>query len=103
MEVDHERSWKRLWTDEAHLYLAGYINRQNCRISGTENTLATQIVPLHTTKVTVCEESTEGAFGNARFISRHFITVLLPRSPDLNPLSGHLPPEKLFRKRLLLF
>ena len=32
MEMDKEWSWKILWTDEAHFYLAGYVNTQNCRI-----------------------------------------------------------------------
>ncbi|GFV61969.1 uncharacterized protein TNCV_4107721 [Trichonephila clavipes] len=39
--------------DEAHSYLTGYVNIQNCRIWVTKILLATRPVPLHPAKVTV--------------------------------------------------
>ena len=53
MEMDKEWPWKSLRADEAHFYLTGYINMQNCRIWATENPLKTQPAPLHPAKVIV--------------------------------------------------
>ena len=42
--------------DEAHFDLGGYVNKQNCRIWGTENPHAYIEKPMHTKRVTVwCE------------------------------------------------
>ena len=37
-EIDNDNDWiKNFWfTDEAHFYLKGIVNSQNCRISGKE-------------------------------------------------------------------
>lgn len=53
MEVDNEWPWNILWTDEAHFYLNGVVNTQNCRIWATENPFACVSIPLHSAKVTV--------------------------------------------------
>ncbi|GBN27936.1 hypothetical protein AVEN_216322-1 [Araneus ventricosus] len=37
MEVDNAWPWNILWTDEAHFYLQGSVNTQNCRIWAKEN------------------------------------------------------------------
>lgn len=42
-----------LMTDEAHSTLSGGVNKQNCRIWGTENPHAIHEEPLHDQKVTV--------------------------------------------------
>lgn len=42
-----------LMTDEAHFTLSGGVNKQNCRIWGTENPHAIHEEPLHDQKVTV--------------------------------------------------
>ena len=52
MEVDQEWPLKILWI-ETHFYLTGYVDTQNCQIWDTENSLETQPVPLHPSKITV--------------------------------------------------
>lgn len=41
------------FSDEAHFSLGGYVNKQNCRIWGSENPHSIVEVPLHPQKVTV--------------------------------------------------
>ncbi|GBL73768.1 hypothetical protein AVEN_230745-1 [Araneus ventricosus] len=53
MEVENARPWNILWTDEAHFYLQGSVNTQNCRIWARENPFQVQPLPLHYQKVTV--------------------------------------------------
>ena len=48
-EIDPRKIW---FTDEAHFYLDGYINRQNYRIWGSENPQMFRVKPLHPQKVT---------------------------------------------------
>ena len=51
-------------TDEAHLQLDGYANKQNCRYWASENPLNLHEQPLHSQKVTVwCAISTSGIIG----------------------------------------
>ena len=44
---------KIFFSDEAHFYLGGYVNKQNCRIWGTENPYAYLGKPTHPKRVTV--------------------------------------------------
>jgi len=44
---------KILFTDEAHFWLHGYVNKQNCRIWSEENPEAIVMTPLHPEKLTV--------------------------------------------------
>lgn len=59
--------WKQiLMTDEAHFTLSGAVNKQNCRIWGTENPHEIHETPLHDQKVTawagVCAKTIIGPF-----------------------------------------
>lgn len=42
-----------IMSDEAHFHLNGYVNKQNCRIWGTENPLSVCESPLHPPRLTV--------------------------------------------------
>lgn len=53
MEIDNDWPWNILWGDEAHFYLNGSVNTQNCRIWACERPTVIQEVPLHSPKVTV--------------------------------------------------
>ena len=44
---------KNIFSDEAHFDLGGYVNKQNCRIWGTENPHAYIAKPMHPKRVTV--------------------------------------------------
>ena len=60
-DIDPKKVW---FTDEAHFYLDGYVNRQNFRIWGTENPHMTVVKPLHPKKVTVwCAMCATGIIG----------------------------------------
>ena len=50
-KVVSEWLWDILWTDEAHFYLHGLVNSQNCSIWATQNTFANVPVPFHSAKV----------------------------------------------------
>ena len=47
------RQKKIIFSDEAHFDLSGYVNKQNCRIWGTENPHANIEKPTHPKRVTV--------------------------------------------------
>ncbi|GFW31345.1 uncharacterized protein TNCV_2664451 [Trichonephila clavipes] len=42
-----------LFSDEAHFWLNGYVNKQNCRISSEANPQVYVVTPLHPEKLTV--------------------------------------------------
>jgi len=44
---------KIVFSDEAHFHLGGYVNKQNCRIWGSENPHETLEKPMHPQRVTV--------------------------------------------------
>lgn len=46
-------SEKIFFSDEAHFYLSGHVNKQNCRIWASENPKAIVQKPLHAERVTV--------------------------------------------------
>lgn len=50
---DEGFSKKIIFSDEAHFYLSGHVNRQNCRIWGSENPKAIYGLPMYPERVTV--------------------------------------------------
>ncbi|GFX90109.1 transposable element Tc3 transposase [Trichonephila clavipes] len=90
----HERI---LFSDEAHFWLNGYVNKQNCRIWSEANTQVYLETPLHPEKLTVwsCDSNKmaqhvtqlvrQDTFGD-RLISRFGPVNWPPRSCDLTPL-----------------
>jgi hypothetical protein len=54
-ELQHDQRFfhKIFFSDEAHFYLSGYVNKQNCRVWGSENPQVIVERPLHPKKVTV--------------------------------------------------
>jgi len=53
LEKDPLFSSKILFSDEAHFWLSGYVNKQNCRIWSDEQPEEVQVVSLHPGKTTV--------------------------------------------------
>lgn len=53
LEVDPNFGRKIMFTDEAHFWLSGFINKQNCRIWSDENQREIHQGPLHSEKVTI--------------------------------------------------
>lgn len=53
LEVDPHFGRKIIFSDEAHFWLSGFVNKQNCRIWSDENPQEIHQVPLHSEKVTV--------------------------------------------------
>ncbi|GFT79112.1 transposable element Tc3 transposase [Trichonephila clavipes] len=99
-----------LFSDEAHFWLNGYVNKQNCRIWSEANPQVYVEPPLHPEKLTVWCALWAGAvvptrrrnitahatidllkvtFGD-RLISRFGPVSWLPRSCDLTPLDYFL-------------
>ncbi|GFV04000.1 uncharacterized transporter slc-17.2 [Trichonephila clavipes] len=88
--------------DEAHLWLNGYVNKQNCRIWSEANPQVYVETPLHPEKLTVwCALWAGGIIDRAtidllkdtfgdRLISRFGPVNWLPRSCDLTPLDYFL-------------
>ena len=55
---------KNIFSDEVHFDLGGYVNKQNCRICGTENPHAFIEKPAHPKRVTFwCEFWSRGIIG----------------------------------------
>jgi len=52
-QFDNDFSRKIIFSDEAHFDIKGYVNRQNCRIWGSENPREFQVKPMHLQRVTV--------------------------------------------------
>ncbi|GFT98296.1 DUF4817 domain-containing protein [Trichonephila clavipes] len=48
-----DRMTRVLFSDEAHFWLDGYVNKQNCRISSEANPQVYVETPLHPEKLTV--------------------------------------------------
>lgn len=53
LENDADFGQKIIFSDEAHFHLGGYVNKQNCRIWGTENPHVIMEKPMHPQRVTV--------------------------------------------------
>lgn len=53
LDEDDQFFKKIIFSDEAHFHLNGYVNKQNCRIWGSENPHALEQLPMHPLKVTV--------------------------------------------------
>ncbi|GFX56403.1 putative DD41D transposase [Trichonephila clavipes] len=93
-----------LFSDKAHFWLNGYVNKQNCRIWSEANPQVYVETPLHPEKLTVLWFQQDGAtchttratidllkdtFGD-RLISRFGPVNWPPRSCDLTPLDYFL-------------
>lgn len=64
LEEDADFGQKIIFSDEAHFHLSGYVNKQNCRIWGTENPHAIEEKPMHPQRVTVwCGFWSKGIIG----------------------------------------
>ena len=69
---------KILFSDEAHFQMEGYVNKQNCRIWGSENPHYSIIKPLHPKRLTVwCGISSEMIIGPVIFSENIKSTVYL--------------------------
>ena len=55
-EVDPAFNQKIIFSDEAHFWMNGYVNKQNCRYWSSENPMEIQERALHPQKVTVWYE-----------------------------------------------
>jgi hypothetical protein len=76
MDVDDAFPWKILWGDEAHFYMNGTVNTQNCRIWASEPPNVIHEIPLHSPNLTVWCGFT------ARFIlGPYFFEELRPSGP----------------------
>lgn len=53
LEIDDNFAQKIIFSDEAHFHLGGYVNKQNCRIWGSENPHVVIEKPMHPERVTV--------------------------------------------------
>ncbi|CAK9801727.1 Transposable element Tc3 transposase [Anthophora quadrimaculata] len=53
LQTDPNFGEKVIFSDEAHFWLNGFVNKQNCRISGESNPQQYQESPLHPEKITV--------------------------------------------------
>lgn len=53
LEMDIDFGRKIIFSDEAHFHLGGYVNKQNCRIWGSENPHVIVEKPMHPQRVTV--------------------------------------------------
>ncbi|GFV44142.1 transposable element tc3 transposase [Trichonephila clavipes] len=68
MEVDDTWPWKMQWSDEAHFYLDGAVNTQNCRIWGSSPPNILHQQPLHSDDVTAwCGFTAEFILGSFFF------------------------------------
>ena len=64
MKMKPEFHRKIIMSDKAHFHLGVYVNRQNCRILGSENPKTIIEKPLYPQRVTVwCGFWTEGIIG----------------------------------------
>jgi hypothetical protein len=64
LEENVDFGQKIIFSDEAHFHLSGYVNKQNCRIWGTENPHAVEEKPMHPQRVTVwCGFWSKGIIG----------------------------------------
>lgn len=53
LEADPDFAQKIIFSDEAHFHVGGYVNKQNCRIWGSENPHEYVEKPMHPLRVTV--------------------------------------------------
>lgn len=68
LDEDGQFFKKIIFSDEAHFHLEGYVNKQNCRIWGSEQPHAIQQLPMHPQKVTVwCGLWSKGIIGRYFF------------------------------------
>ena len=73
---DADFAKKIIFSDEAHFDLGGYVNKQNCRIWGTENPHAYIEKPIHPKRVTVwCGFWSRGIIGPFFFENEQGVAV----------------------------
>ena len=88
---------KIIFSDEVHFGLGGYVNKQNCRIWGTENPHVYIEKPTHSKRVTVwCGFGSRGIIGPIFFENEQgeAVTVNDDRYSQWGSLSGHV--ERIF-------
>jgi len=94
-EIDPD---KIIFTDEAHFWLDGYVNRQNFRIWGSQKPELLRTTPLHPQKLTVwCGISASGIIGpyflNDSVTSEVYHKLIrdefLPEAKRLGMIEGH--------------
>ncbi|GFX34545.1 transposable element Tc3 transposase [Trichonephila clavipes] len=107
-----------LFSDEAHFWLKGYVNKQNCRISSEANPQVNVETPLHPEKLTAwCALWAGGIIGPYSFkndeghnvtvkcdryramITNFFIPILMSRSCGSNKTAQHvtqLVPQSIY-------
>ena len=67
---------KIIFSDEAYFHLGGYVNKQNCRIWGSENPRMIAEKPFHPQRVTVwCDFWIGGVIGPYFFENEASATV----------------------------
>ena len=71
-----QKKKKIIFSDEAHFDLGGYVNKQNCRIWGTENSHAYIEKPTNPKRVTVwCGFWSRDTIGQFFFIFTHLVST----------------------------
>ena len=123
MEIDEHCVGKIWFSDEAHFHLDGSVNRQNCRIWGTEPPNVVTTKSLHSRKCTAwCALSSDGIIGpywfednaenavtvnqeNYRHVIKKFTACLRGRRFDLKKLwfqqDGTTPHTAVETRKLL--
>ena len=77
LEGDPDFGKKIIFSDEAHFWLSGFVNKQNCRIWSDENPREIHQVPLHSEKVTVwCALWSGGIIGPYFFENEEGVAII---------------------------
>ena len=78
---DADLGKKIIFSEEAHLDLGGYVNKQNCRICCTENPHASGEKPAHPKRVTVwCKWARRIRYSQWRSLSGHVERIFVHKS-----------------------
>lgn len=93
LEIDDDFAQKIIFSDEAHFHLGGYVNKQNCRIWGSENPQEYEEKPMHPLRVTVwCGLWRGGIIGPYFFENEAGATVTVNGITYRNMLTSFLWP-----------
>lgn len=94
LDEDPLFSTKILFSDEAHFWLHGYVNKQNCRIWGEEQPEEVQQLPLHPLKTTVwCGLWAGGIIGPYFFKNEAGANVTVNGARYRDMITNFLVPE----------